>query len=316
MTDFLTPREIAHRTNTARDAAVDVARDHGLTVTDATVLHDLFSVVVHLAPAPVVARIPVVQPSEADRYLGAASQRAELAVSQWLTDRGVPVIPPSSHFPLEPVRRDGFSMTFWQYVEEDRAKEPDYEKNSEATADLHAAMRDYPGRLSFLSAAEPQFIIGALTALQGRSDLIAPADLERARQQWQVLAPMTRSRSAFEEVFPGIELQPVHGDCPAANIFPGVRGDLYADFELVTLGPVEWDLAALGSELEFAYNRGARRNGMRTLDDAVMAFVNALGMLRVVATLSLVPQLPVLLDYLKPSLDRWRAMPFTVRTTS
>lgn len=60
MTDFLTSQQLADRTSAAVGAAVAAGRDLGLTVTDAAVLHDLFSVVVHLAPAPVVARIPTV----------------------------------------------------------------------------------------------------------------------------------------------------------------------------------------------------------------------------------------------------------------
>ena len=308
--DFMTPQQIARRASAAVDAAVGAGRDLGLTVTDATVLHDLFSVVVHLAPSPVVARIPVVLPHTSDLDSVTRRQRSELDVTRWLADRGTPVIPPSPLVPREPVQRDGHSMTFWEFVEEDRAKEPDYAANAEIIADLHAAMRDYPGRLSFLSAADPQSLAADLATLEERPDLIEPADLDRALREWRTLEPLVRSRTAFEQVFPGIDLQPVHGDSPPANIFSGVAGDLYSDFELVTLGPVEWDLAALGPELESAYDRGARRNGMRALDEDVLAFVNAVGMLRAVATLTLAPQLPALVGYLTPAVDQWRTMPF------
>ncbi|GAB3209640.1 phosphotransferase family protein [Marinactinospora thermotolerans] len=310
MTDSVTPSQIARRTSAAVDAAVGAGRDLGLAVTDAVVLHDLFSVVVHLAPSPVVARVPTVLPHCTDLASLAHRQRAELDVTRWLAARGTPVIPPSPLVPREPVQRDGFSMTFWRFVEERREGEPDYEANSESVADLHAAMRDYPGRLSFLSSAEPEFVAESLTLLDKRRDLIGPDDLDRARREWQVLEPLVRSRAAFEEAFPGIDVQPVHGDSPPANIFPGVDGDLYSDFELVTLGPVEWDLAALGPALESAYDRGARRNGMRTLNGDVLGFVNAVGMLRVIACLTLTSQLPSLLGYLEPSIEQWRAMPF------
>ncbi|MGI5193959.1 phosphotransferase [Streptomyces sp. CA-288835] len=310
MTDFVTPQEAARRTSAAVDAAVGAGRDLGLTVTDASVLHDVFSVVVHLAPSPVVARIPTVLPRSSSLDSLTHRQRTELDVTRWLADQGTPVIPPSPLVPREPVQRDGFSMTFWQFVEEDRDKEPDYVANSESTADLHAAMRPYPGRLSYLSSAEPQFIAESLALLEERPDLIGPADLDRARREWQILEPLVRSRTAFETRFPGIDLQPIHGDSPPANIFFGTDGDLYADFELVTLGPVEWDLAALGPDLESAYNRGARRNGMRPLNEEVLSFVNAVGMLRVIASLTLVPQLPVLIEYLKPSVDHWQTTPF------
>ncbi|MEV0617493.1 phosphotransferase [Nonomuraea sp. NPDC050404] len=310
MTGFVTPQQMAERTRAAVDAAVGAGRRLGLEVSDATVLHDLFSVVVHLAPSPVVARIPTVLPHWAGCGSPAGRQQAELDVARWLADQAVPVIPPSPLVPREPVQRDGFSITFWQYAEQVRGEEPDYMANCELTAGLHAALRAYPGPLAFMSAAEPQVVTESLAWLRGRPDLIGAADLDRARREWQVLEPLVRSRAAFEARFPGIGLQPVHGDSPPANIFPGVDGPLYADFELVMLGPVEWDLAAIGPDGEAAYDRGARRHGLRPLDAGVMGFVNAVGMLRAVTCLALAPQLPVLLEYLGPAVDEWRAMEF------
>ncbi|MBX9390019.1 phosphotransferase [Streptomonospora nanhaiensis] len=310
MTDFATARHIARRTSAALDAAVRAGRDLGLAVTDARVLHDLFSVVVHLAPSPVVARIPTVLPDRDDLGALARRQRAELDVAGWLAGQGTPVIPPSPLVPREPVQRDGFSMTFWRFAAEDPDREPDYAAHSESVADLHAAMRAYPGRLDFLSAADPDFLSRSLAGLDRYPALIGAADLDRARREWAALEPLVRSRPAFEARFAGIGLQPVHGDSPAANVFRGVDGDLFADFELVTLGPVEWDMAALGPDLEAAYDRGARRNGLRPLDPGVLGFVNAVGMLRVVAYLSLVPQLPAAEEFLRPALEHWRTMPF------
>ncbi|MFC9893533.1 aminoglycoside phosphotransferase family protein [Nocardia sp. NPDC127579] len=310
MTDFATPADLARRTGAAVDAAVGSARDLGLTVTDAAVLHDLFSVVVHLAPAPVVARVPTVLPHTESLDALARRQRAELDVTRWLADRGTPVLEPSPLVAPEPVSRDGFSITFWQYVAEDRDREPDYLANSESVADLHAALRGYPGTLDFLSAADPDFVAASLVALERRSDLLAAADLTRAQREWKRLEPLVRSRAAFEEAFPGVDLQPIHGDSPTANIFSGVDGDRYSDFELITLGPVEWDLAALGPEHAEVYNRGAQRNRLRPLHDDVLRFVDAVGMLRVVATLTLAPQLPDLVGYLMPAVELWRDTPF------
>ncbi|MEU1523716.1 phosphotransferase [Nocardia rhamnosiphila] len=310
MTTFLTPQQRAGRTSAAVAAAVAAGRDLGLTVTDPTVLHDVFSVVVHLAPAPVVARVPTVLPHPEDLTALARRQQDELDVTRWLAGRGVPVVVPSPLVPPEPVQRDGFSMTLWSFVPQDRDKEPDYVANAESVADLHAAMRPYPGGLEFLSAADPQFIAESLARLDRHPTMIGAAELDRARREWQILEPLVRSRAAFQDRFPGVGIQPIHGDSPPANIFSGVDGDRYADFELVTLGPVEWDLAALGPEHESAYNRGARRNGTRELDAEVLGFVNAVGMLRVVATLTLVPQLPELMEYLGPAVDHWQRMPF------
>ncbi|MGR4848780.1 phosphotransferase family protein [Streptomyces sp. LARHCF252] len=310
MEGFLTPDQIDARKARAFAAAVAAGRDLGLTVTDATVIYDVFSVVVHLAPSPVVVRVPTVLPSYSDPGFQSARQRLELDVVAWLVEQGHPVIPPSPLVPREPVRRDGFSMTFWQFVELDQSVEPDYAHNSALVADLHAALREYPGELPFLSAAEPRFVSEGLAVLEGRPDLLEPADLDRARREWEILEPVVSSRAAFEAAFPGIEFQPIHGDAPAANIVSATDGELYSDFELTTLGPVEWDLAALGPECEAAYNTAAERRGLRQLDEGVLRVVNAVGMSRAVACLALAPQLPLLVEALKPAVEQWRAMPF------
>ena len=87
MDDFLTSEQVAGRTAHAVDAAVRAGRDLGLTVTDAEVLYDVFSVVVRLAPAPVVARVPTVLPHHVDLAGLARRQQAELDVARWLADR-------------------------------------------------------------------------------------------------------------------------------------------------------------------------------------------------------------------------------------
>ncbi|MFE8961633.1 phosphotransferase family protein [Streptomyces iakyrus] len=306
----MTPDQMSARTSRALAAAVGAGRDLGLDVADARVVYDVFSVVVHLAPSPVVVRVPTVLPSYADAGSQAARQRQELAVAGWLADQGHPVIPPSPLVPREPVLRDGFSMTFWQFVELDQSAEPDFVRQAALVADLHLALRSYPGELPFLSAAEPRFVTEGLAALEARPDLLEPADLDRARREWEVLEPVVASRAGFEAVFPGIELQPVHGDAPAANIVSGPDGVLYSDFELTTLGPVEWDLAALGPECEAAYDEAAWRLGLRRLDQEVLRVVNAVGMSLAVACLALAPQLPLLVDALKPAVEQWRSMPF------
>ncbi|MET9634465.1 phosphotransferase [Lentzea sp. NPDC006480] len=291
---------------TAKDAAVAAGRDLGLDISEGKVLYELFSVVVHLAPSPVVARVPTVLPHTTMLESLARRQQQELDVAQWLHDQGVPVIPPSPLVPREPVQRDGFSITFWPFTEEDKDSVPDYVKNSELTADLHKALKDYPGELSFLSSAEPRFVREGLDILENRPDLVDPADVARAKREWQVLEPLVSDETEFVKAFPGVELQPIHGDSPPANIFAGVHGPLFSDFELITRGPAEWDLGGLGLELEAAYNRGAERNGLRTLDKDVLRFVNAVGAIRVIAYLSCADQLPAMVEFMQPFINQWR----------
>ncbi|ANZ41942.1 aminoglycoside phosphotransferase [Lentzea guizhouensis] len=309
MTAFATPEDIARRTTAAKDAAVAAGRDLGLTITEPKVLYELFSVVVHLAPSPVVARVPVVLPHTEDLDATTARQQRELDVARWLANQGTPVIPPADDVSAKPVQRDGFSITFWPFVEEDRSGEPDYVANSEKAAELHAALKDYPGELQFLGTAEPQFITESFRILEKHPDLLDPADRERAEREWAQLEPAVREQAEFEKRFPGIALQPIHGDCPPANIFASTNGPLFSDFELITYGPVEWDLASLGPDLEAAYNRGARANNTRELDDKVLEFVNAVAAVRAIAYLSVTPQLPQIAEFMKPLIDTWRARP-------
>ncbi|HUQ60774.1 aminoglycoside phosphotransferase family protein [Lentzea sp.] len=305
MTAFATPEDIAGRTRAARDAAVEAGRELGLEITGGRVLYELFSVVVHLAPSPVVARVPTVLPHTTTLESLGKRQQQELDVAQWLHDQGTPVIPPSSLVPREPVQRDGFSMTFWPLTDEDKDSVPDYVRNSELTADLHRALRDYPGELDFLSSAEPRFVREGLERLAGQ-DVVTPEDLARAQREWEVLEPLVSSEEAFRQRFPGIDLQPIHGDSPPANIFASTTGPLFSDFELITRGPVEWDLGGLGPELEAAYDRGAAKNGLRALDKEVLRFVNAVGAIRVLAYLSCADQLPAMIEFMQPFILQWR----------
>jgi hypothetical protein len=304
---MLTPDELAARTGRAVAAATAAAQDLGLHVTEPRVVYDVFSVIVHLAPAPVVARVPTVLPPSYIRApeTQAAQQRSELAVAGWLADRGHPVVPPSPLVPREPVRREGFSMTFWQFVEELPDGEPDMLRRVEQTAQLHVALRDYGGDLGFW-APYGTYLPEGLVELQRMPDLLDPVDLQRAQQEWAVLAPVMTSRAGFELTFPGVSVQPIHGDAPYANMIATPDGELWSDFELVTLGAIESDLAMVGPEGIAAYDAAAEALGLRPFDARVYHITEAAGRLAMIAALAMAPNLPMLRDGLAPMLDRWR----------
>lgn len=297
------------RTERAVAAATKAGRALGLRVDEPRVLYDVFSVIVHLAPAPVVARVPTVLPPS---YSSApetqmAQQRSELAVTGWLADRGYPVVPPSPLVPREPVRRDGFSMTFWQLITE-VPSEPDMSRRVGQTARLHAALREYDGDLDFW-APFGTYIPDGLAAVERMPELLPASDLERAQREWDVIAPVLTSQDAFEQTFPGVDVQPVHGDAPYYNMISTPDGDLWSDFELVTLGAIESDLAMVGPDGIAAYDTAAAELGLRPVDDRVLRVTEAAGRLAVVAVLAMVPELPMLADGLAPTLDEWRATP-------
>ena len=104
-------------------------------------------------------------------------------------------------------------------------------------------------------------------------------------------------------------MQPIHGDAPFYNVIPTPKGELCSDFEHVTLGPVEWDLAFAGLEGQAAYDAAAARLGLRPLNERLLRVMESARMLQLVAYLALVPQLPMLAEGLRPSLEQWRTTP-------
>ncbi|MFF0343401.1 phosphotransferase [Kribbella sp. NPDC004875] len=296
-------------TETAVQAAATAARTLGLTVTDPTVLYTAFSTVVHLKPTSVVARVPMNLPDglKEPEPAGRRQQR-ELDVVAWLAEQGFPVVPPSPLVPREPVSQDGLSMTFWTYVEVDQAAEPDYYGATTRVPELHAQLAKYPGELPWMT---PLRLIGpGLAATEAVPGLLEQEDLERARAEWRVLEPVLTSRSGFETAFPSATIQPLHGDAPSWNLITTVDGPLWADFEDVGIGPIEWDVAGFGPDLCKAYDEGARARGLPTLDPRIQQVMDLVRALQVLVCTPLVPQMPPLADGIRMFATQWRAMPF------
>ncbi|MFC6093405.1 aminoglycoside phosphotransferase family protein [Saccharothrix lopnurensis] len=300
---MITEEERAARSQRARDAAVAAATELGLDASGATVLYDVFSVVVDLAPSPVVARVPVVTPRGTT---SAGFQRTELDVSRWMASRGEPTVVPSGLVPAEPVERDGFAMTFWEKVEGVVPTAYDAVKRMPAVARLHSILAGYPGETGFFPGMQG-YVDLAFDDLDGREDLLPAADLARARAEWAVLSPLVTSPSAFARAFPGVPVQVVHGDAPSYNLIETADAVLYSDYEHVGVAPVEWDLAHTGEEAISAYDAAAADLGLRTVDTEVLRVVERLRDLQAVACLAMVPQLPLLVDGLASTLETWRA---------
>lgn len=307
MTLVLTQDELADRTRRAAQAAMSAAHDLGVGAQTATVLHDVFSVVVHLEPEPVVARIPVVSTDDSSPQRQADRQQRELDVAAWLHRRAVPVIPPSPRLPRRPVRRDGFSMTFWELADLAPDHEPYRGVDACWSAELHARLVDYPRALPFLAPFNH-----GLPNMMARLDTVAlltTDDVARARAEFASLRVLLADRATFERTFPGLTVQPIQGDCPSHNVIRTTSGICFSDFEDVCEGPVEWDLALMGPQATDDYNRAALARGLRQTDPTVQLVMDCARRLQFIGALTLIPQLPVLAEGLAETLDEWRASP-------
>jgi hypothetical protein len=210
-------------------AAVSLAAAHGITATDPAVLKDGSNVIVHLRPAPVVARVAartaLVRPSVADHFA------RDLALSAFLAARGVPVVPPSAELPAGPHPFDGFVVSFSTFVPHD----PDHEFSRSDVLKLlpalHAELRSYDGPLPVRGPMDD--VDNTLAYLSG----MGVPDLEPFRER---RAELMASWDAHYR-----DVQPLHGDPHYGNLLMSPHGPVWLDFEDTWRGPVAWDLACL-----------------------------------------------------------------------
>ena len=195
-------------------SAVSAARKHGLRVETPVVVRDLTNVLVHLAPAPVVARVPVTlaRLREPDWFA------EEVRLAGFLAAEGAPVAPLADEVDPGPHHEGGFAITFWRWVDHDPVR-ADPVAAGRSLRDLHEALRGYPGELPTCDRL-PE--VRALLERLGLDEL-----LELANR----LEPL--------------DGQPLHGDAHLSNVLWSPDGPLWNDLENACRGPVEYDLACM-----------------------------------------------------------------------
>ena len=212
-------------------AAVTVAARFGIGGTDPVVLADGANIVVHLRPAPVVAKVAASTP--AVRADNQDWLQRELDVSAFLAAEGAPVVPPSPDVPATIHHDDGHVMSFWLYLppaDPARPLRPDEETIGSMLRDLHAALRRYP-------KTQPE-----LAPLQDIPAFLARPQTQIPQKGKAALAAAYRRLTA--ELDPAAPQQALHGDAGAGNLMATDRGWVWHDFEDTCSGPVAWDLAA------------------------------------------------------------------------
>ncbi len=162
----------------ARAAAAAAAR-LGITCAEPVVLADGANVIVHLSPAPVVAKVAASTP--AVRPDTAAWLQRELDLALFLTRAGAPVLTPSREVPGQVHTEAGHVMSFWTYLKPaDPPAAPDETTIGAMLRDLHAVLATYPVTLPALAPLGdiPAFLARPRTRLSvlGDDDAAVIAD--------------------------------------------------------------------------------------------------------------------------------------------
>lgn len=235
-------------------AARAVASAHGLAQAEAAVIASGSNVLVHLRPAPVVARVmtgTVALHDDPQRWL-----EREVSILRHLAPSGVAVSPSSAIAP-GPHQHDGLWMIFTEWISDvERSSHlEDARRLGLTMRSLHEELRTFEGDL------------GGLHALRERmerlhSQLQPVDDAEAGR--FRVLR--ARLNALEEAVFNSrLPAQALHGDISLGNLLHTSTQLVWNDFEDTFRGPVHWDVASLVISLRAD---GATPNFVRQVLDA------------------------------------------------
>jgi len=198
------------------------------------------NVVVHLKPAPVVARVMTATATlhqDVETWLA-----GEIAIGVLLGRRGLGV-PPCDAFAPRPYQRDGLWMTFWEFVEHDTSKAPPHAHElGGSLRQLHTALADFAGKLGPL--IDVRDWLDQLLVQLHPSPQLTSQDIDSLRSQLQALTP-----TVFDSSLP---VQAIHADASLSNLFRTKHGLLWNDFEDACVGPVHWDVAGLVADARAA----------------------------------------------------------------
>jgi hypothetical protein len=206
---------------------------HGLPADEPVVVRDLTNVLVHLAPAPVVARVPITLA----RLRGAEWFDEEMRIARFLAANDAPIAPPADDVDPGPHERDGFHVTLWRWIEHDPARF-DPAGAGRALRELHEALGRYGGVLPTCDRLD---------------------EVRRLLATFETTDEIDRLRALADQLEP-LEGRPLHGDAHLSNVLWSPAGPLWGDLENVCRGPVEYDLACL------------RFRGLPAAEDAITAY--------------------------------------------
>lgn len=286
----------------ALEAAQAVARRGGVNCDDAAVIAAGSNVLVHLKPAPVVARVmtgTALLHDDVEQWLA-----REVAVGAFAAEHSDLVVPPTDRLAPGPHCQDGLWITLWKFVAHDAAAPlPAASKLGRSLQGLHAVLADFPGDLAPLS--EMGDGLQRLLAELRPTPWLTQQDIDSLHVELAALAPA---------VFGGsLPRQAIHGDASISNILQTSGRLVWNDLEDVCVGPVAWDVAGLATS---ASARGGNAGFVETLFDAygdpgverIEPFVAAHALYEVVWQAFEARRQPRAIKRAVASLTRWREL--------
>lgn len=221
-----------------RLSAVGAAKAVGLTAgfesPHAIVMQDTNNVVVWLAPHPVVAKVGVWPHSRE-----VLAREAE--VCRELAGRAAPCAMPVG--PMIVDHASGLPVSLWHRLEAVPGARSSAGELATMLHRVHAALRDCGITL-------PSFLVSVDHAREAlfddhRMGALPRDDLTLLRDAFDAWATVARDLSAPQ--------QPLHGEPHLGNVIVTAEGPQLVDFEAVSHGPREWDLASMEEEVARAF---------------------------------------------------------------
>lgn len=212
----------------------------GLDADEPKVLSNRGSLMVRMPRAGVVARVSTHtgwQRRDPGWWLG-----VEVAAGRLAHAAGAPVVPPSTHPPAGPHEVDGLWVSVWADAGSGGGIRPTPEETAETLVRWHRALAGAgPGAgadLPFMTVAH-QVVTEPLERAR-RSSFLQPGEYRA------LLREHDEALAGIEGL--GTEEVVLHGDAHRGNLLRDPAGRwVWNDLEEACRGPVEWDLAVLGS---------------------------------------------------------------------
>src|SRR4051794_9675681 len=208
----------------ALTAAMSIGSELGLTVDDATVVHNSNKLAVRLLPCDAFARVA---------HAGQEVAAFEVALARCLADTGSPIAALDPRVQARPYEQDGFLVTLWTYYEPVTTGPISPSDYAQALERLHAAMR-------VVDMASPHFtdrVDEAMRAVTTYDDMPALGDGDRQllSQTLETLRRAVVDRGTAEHL--------LHGEPHPGNVLGTNDGLVFIDLETCCRGPIEFDLA-------------------------------------------------------------------------